>query len=33
MAGGLVYTMYQNGKKYEQKVTQEAKNAEIENLK
>ncbi|KAM3163111.1 Cytochrome c oxidase assembly protein COX14 [Lachancea thermotolerans] len=30
MAGGLVYTMYQNGKNYEKQVTQKANEAEKE---
>ncbi|SCU83074.1 LANO_0B08262g1_1 [Lachancea nothofagi CBS 11611] len=32
MAGGLVYTMYKNGTKYEQQVTQKAADSETETL-
>ncbi|CEP60015.1 Cox14p LALA0_S01e01068g [Lachancea lanzarotensis] len=31
MAGGLVYTMYTTGTKYEQQVTQKAAEKEAEN--
>ncbi|KAL3232287.1 Cytochrome c oxidase assembly protein COX14 [Nakaseomyces bracarensis] len=32
MTGGLVYTLYMNGKKYEQKVIQEDKKEEMNQL-
>lgn len=32
MTGGLVYTLYMNGKRYEQKVIQEDKKEEMNQL-
>ncbi|SCU86166.1 LADA_0D12728g1_1 [Lachancea dasiensis] len=32
MAGGLVYTMYTNGTKYEQQVTQKTSETETKSL-